>query len=101
MKLNRKGYMLVEIVIASVLAMGIGYYLLNLTYKFKNNSEDIYAEEDELQLLAIPYVISASGDKTFLFDFTKANKLDEVTSGLYDLITFSGHEAPKLTIIMM
>lgn len=34
--------MLVEIVIASVLAMSIAYYLLNLTYKFKNTSEDIY-----------------------------------------------------------
>lgn len=42
MKLNRKGYMLVEIVVASVLAMTIAYYLLNLTYKFKNTSGDIY-----------------------------------------------------------
>lgn len=42
MKLNRKGYMLAEIVIASVLAISIAYYLLNLTYKFKNTNEDIY-----------------------------------------------------------
>lgn len=42
MKLNRKGYMLVEIVVASVLAMTISYYLLNLTYKFKNTSGDLY-----------------------------------------------------------
>lgn len=41
-KLNKKGYMLVEIVIASVLTFGIAYYLLNLTYKFKNINEDIY-----------------------------------------------------------
>lgn len=41
MKLNRKGYMLVEIVIASVLAFGIAYYLLNLTYKFKNTNTDL------------------------------------------------------------
>lgn len=34
--------MLVEIIIASVLAMSIAFYLLNLTYKFKDNSEDIY-----------------------------------------------------------
>ena len=32
--------MLVEIVLASVLAMSIAYYLLNLTYKFKNTYED-------------------------------------------------------------
>ena len=42
MKLNRKGYMLVEIIIASVLAFGIAYYLLNLTYKFKNTNADVY-----------------------------------------------------------
>ena len=42
MKLNRKGYMLIEIVIASVLAMSIAIYLLNLTYKFKNTNEDIH-----------------------------------------------------------
>ena len=42
MKLNKKGYMLVEIIISFVLAMGIAYYLLNLTYKFKNMDEDIY-----------------------------------------------------------
>lgn len=42
MKLNRKGYMLVEIIISFTLAMSIAYYLLNLTYKFKNMDEDIY-----------------------------------------------------------
>jgi len=33
--------MIIEIVLASVLAMSIAYYLLNLTYKFKNTNEDI------------------------------------------------------------
>ena len=33
--------MLVEIVIASVLAISIAFYLLNLTYKFKNTNDDI------------------------------------------------------------
>lgn len=42
MRLNKQGYMLVEIVLASVLAMSIAYYLLNLTYKFKNTDQDIY-----------------------------------------------------------
>lgn len=42
MKLNKKGYMLVEIVLSSVLAMSIALYLLNLTYQFKNKNEDIY-----------------------------------------------------------
>ena len=42
MRLNKRGYMLVEIVLASVLAMGIAYYLLNLTYQFKNTDQDLY-----------------------------------------------------------
>ncbi len=42
MKLNRKGYMLVEIIVAATIAFSIAYYLLNLTYKFKSKSEDLY-----------------------------------------------------------
>lgn len=44
MKLNKKGYMLVEIIISFTIAMGIAYYLMNLTYKFKNVVEDIYQD---------------------------------------------------------
>ena len=42
MKLNRKGYMLVEIIISFSIAMAIAMFLLNLTIKFKNTSEDLY-----------------------------------------------------------
>lgn len=42
MKLNQKGYMMVELVLSSVLAMTIAIYLLNLTIQFKNKNEDIY-----------------------------------------------------------
>ena len=34
--------MLVEIIVASVIAFSVAYYLLNLTYKFKDKSEDTY-----------------------------------------------------------
>lgn len=34
--------MLVEIIVASVIAFSVAYYLLNLIYKFKDKSEDIY-----------------------------------------------------------
>lgn len=44
MKLNKKGYMLVEIIVAFTLAMTISYYLLNLAFKFKNTDEDIYMQ---------------------------------------------------------
>ena len=41
-KLNNKGYMLVEIIIASVIAFSVAYYLINLTIKFKNQNSDLY-----------------------------------------------------------
>ena len=41
-KLNNKGYMLVEIIVASVIAFSVAYYLLNLTYKFKDKNMDVY-----------------------------------------------------------
>lgn len=40
--LNSDGYMLVEIILASVIVISVVYYLLNLTYKFKDKNEDIY-----------------------------------------------------------
>lgn len=49
-KLNNKGYMLVEIILASVIAMSIAYYLLNLTYKFKDKNEDVYYSAELISL---------------------------------------------------
>ena len=42
MKLNKKGYMLVEIIVSFVIAFSIAIYLLNLTIKFKDTNEEIY-----------------------------------------------------------
>lgn len=42
MKLNRKGYLIVEIIVASVLAMGIAFFLIRLTISFSRKDEDIY-----------------------------------------------------------
>ena len=44
MKLNKKGYMLVEIVLASVIAFGIAYFMLDLTIKLKNKNDDLVVE---------------------------------------------------------
>lgn len=41
-KLNNKGYMLIEIIVAAVLAIGVGYYLIELTFNFSNKNEDEY-----------------------------------------------------------
>ena len=43
-KLNNKGYMLVEIILAVSLAMGIGYFLIDLTLKVKNSNDDLLVE---------------------------------------------------------
>ena len=43
-KLNNKGYMLIEIVLASVIAFGLAYFMLELTLKLKNKNDDLMVE---------------------------------------------------------
>lgn len=43
MKLNNKGYMVIEIVLASMIAFGIAYFLFDLTISLKNKSDDLQA----------------------------------------------------------
>ncbi len=44
MKLNRKGYMLVEIIIASALAFGMAFFMINMTIRLKNKNDDMLVE---------------------------------------------------------
>lgn len=43
-RLNNKGYMLIEIILAVGLAMAVGYFLIELTLKVKNTNEDLLVE---------------------------------------------------------
>ena len=43
-KLNNKGYMLIEIILASTIAFGLAYYMLDLTLKLKNKNDDLLVE---------------------------------------------------------
>ena len=43
-KLNNKGYMLVEIIIASVLALIVAWFLIDITVKMVNKNNDYYIE---------------------------------------------------------
>jgi len=43
-RLNNKGYMLVEIILASALAFGLVYFILDLTIKLKNKNDDLMVE---------------------------------------------------------
>lgn len=42
--MNNKGYLLVEIIVASVLAMTITYFLVDITINLKNINDDYYVE---------------------------------------------------------
>lgn len=44
MKLNKKGYMLIEIILASVIAFGVGYFILQLVINLKNKNDDLLVE---------------------------------------------------------
>lgn len=43
-KLNNKGYMLVEIILASVIAFALAYFMIELTLKLKNKNDDLLVE---------------------------------------------------------
>ena len=44
LKLNNKGYMLVEIILASALAFGLTFFIIDLTIKLKNKNDDLVVE---------------------------------------------------------
>ena len=44
MKLNRKGYMLIEIILASAIAFGVGYFILQMVINLKNKNNDLLVE---------------------------------------------------------
>jgi len=44
MRLNKRGYMLVEIILATAIAFGMAYFLLNMTVKLKNKNADLLVE---------------------------------------------------------
>ena len=43
-KLNNRGYLIVELILASVLAMTVAYFLLNLVVKMSSKNQDLYVE---------------------------------------------------------
>ena len=44
MKLNKKGYMLVEIILASALAFGLAFFIIDLVIRLKNKNDDLLIE---------------------------------------------------------
>ena len=78
MNLNKKGYMLVEIVIAFGIAMAIAYYLMNLTYKFKNTNEDIYQSTIYLKdKVSVTKNIMNDLEKSTIVEYNKCNDTNQ------------------------
>ena len=46
-KLNRRGYMTVEIIIASVIAFSIAFFLIEITMKLVDVTDNEYARSEE------------------------------------------------------
>ena len=44
MRLNKKGYMLVEIILASALAFGLAFFIIDLVIRLKNKNDDLLVE---------------------------------------------------------
>jgi len=44
MKLNRKGYMTIEIILAAVVTFVIAFFLIDITMKLSSNTDDAYAD---------------------------------------------------------
>ena len=44
MKLNRKGYMTIEIILAAVITFVIAFFLIDITMKLSSNTDDAYAD---------------------------------------------------------
>ena len=44
MKLNNKGYLIVEVILAGALTFAMAYFLINLTLKIRNRSDDVNVE---------------------------------------------------------
>ena len=66
-KLNRRGYLTIEIVLASTLAFTIAFFLIDLTIKFANKTDDIqldtlYITDNALLIENIREVINIDKD---------------------------------------
>ena len=44
MKLNRKGYMTIEIILAAVVTFVIAFFLIDITVKLSSNTDDAYSD---------------------------------------------------------
>ena len=101
-KLNNKGYMLVEIILASVIAFGVAYFILDLVIKLKNKNDDLFvdtlARTD--QAIITNTIMRDIYDKNTQFSCNNISKSDDGTKFIYkDTIKDTIIEVNKYTTI--
>lgn len=107
-KLNNKGYLIVELILASVLAMTMAYFLLNLVVKLSKKNQDLYVETVLLTDKAIitntimddvnKYTLVSVDEHDNYVDFTyKDSEEKEIKKRLQIELDVDG-EAPKKII---
>jgi len=92
-KINNKGYMLVEIIIATVLSLVVAYFLMNITIKMVNLNNDYYVES---VLVADKAIITKEiMDDLSSKELTGIEVFEEEGIDKFKL-TFEGEEDPKV-----
>ena len=87
MKLNRKGYLTVEIILASTIAFAIAFFLIEITVKLVSKTDDVYHETVIAYDDAI--IINNNGIFTYkaILDITPPNSNEPVSP----INTFAGY----------
>lgn len=92
MKLNNKGYLIVEVILAGVLTFAMAYFLINLTLKIRNRYDDVNVETVMLNDKAVitNEIMSDVIDN-------KIVSVDDITNGIK--IIFEDGSSKDLTIV--
>lgn len=89
MKLNRKGYLTVEIILASVVAFAIAFFLMELTVKLVSKSDDTF------------HNVVVSTDNALIIENLKEKIEDDIITqeGLYSINCINNEEKNECKII--
>lgn len=91
--LNNKGYMLVEIILAFVLAMTVAYFIMDLTIKLKNKNDDllvktlVYTDQAIIYNEIMEYLISLDASQ---YGAEPCNVIEENITLTNNKITING-----------
>lgn len=92
-KINNKGYMLIEIILASALAFGLAYFMLEVTLKLKNKNDDLMVAT----LMATDKTIISNKIMARLKERNYVNGCNEVNSS--EIIEKDSNNDKKVTIL--